>query len=150
MWLTITAIFDSCQAPYGLFTHTLDLFYDPGTHLSLMRLFLSNLWLIYLRLRAFFTARVLPWLGQFSPGVIDSILAQRKASEEEGENRIFKKALFGFFAILVHGVADRLEFYTCSIHQFLDLLFLKMMWKHDWEHSRCVNVKITCFRVLVW
>jgi hypothetical protein len=57
-------------------------------------------------------------------------LAESKASEEESKNRVLEEAFLSFFAIFVHGVSDRLEFNICTTHQFLDLLFLKMMGKY--------------------
>mgnify|MGYP006091477467 CR=1 FL=1 len=140
LFVILVTLLTSYQATYGLFTHTLNLFYDSGTHLGLMGLFLSDLWLIYLLLWTFFGGRTLSWLLQLSLSVFYPLLAESKASEEESKNRILEEAFLSLFAIFVHGVSDRLEFNICTTHQFLDLLFLKMMGKYYWKHRGCVDI----------
>lgn len=128
--VTLAFLLAPNQTSYGLFTHALNLFYDPGTHLCLMRLFLSILWLIYLRLGSLLATRMLPRLCQLCLSVLDAILAQGESSEQEREDWILEKALLGLFAVLVHGVADRLKFNIRSTDQFLDFVFLEMVGKH--------------------
>ena len=123
------------QASNGLFTHALNLFYDSGTHLGLMRLFLSILWLIYLGLRRFLTARILPRLCELCLGILNALLAEGKAREVKGKNWILEKPLFSLFTILVHGVPNRLKFNICTTDQFLDFLFLEMVGKNNRKHG---------------
>lgn len=62
--------------------------------------------------------------------------ALRKFDEEVGHARILEEPIFSLFAVLVHGLPDKLEVNLGSLNHTLNVSLLVMMTQNDGEYTR--------------